>query len=83
MKITKRIKAEPKKAEPPKLSEDLETGTIFRYENNVIGLKLEDGCVLLKYTSGNDWLATEGLYENVSIAEVLGKIDEIIYTDEV
>ncbi len=77
MKITTKQKETSAKKEI--LSKDLAAGTVFLSRDGVTLLKLGgEKYVLLKFSSGADWLETETSLDKDPVTEVLGMIDEII-----
>ncbi len=55
-------------------------GTVFKFTDGVTGLKLENGGVVLLTWLGSEWFALADMYLLHPVAEVLGRVDEIIVT---
>lgn len=79
-----RITVKPRKgSEKSKNIEDLKPGTVFKFGNGVIALKLNDNAVLsLKFSSRRDWLQlSDGSMDYHGVSEILGCLDEIIVVE--
>uniref|UniRef100_A0A6M3J0K7 Uncharacterized protein n=1 Tax=viral metagenome TaxID=1070528 RepID=A0A6M3J0K7_9ZZZZ len=77
IKITKRDKSKEKEYK----FEDLKPGTVFKWTNNEVSLKLENNkCIHLTDCDSDAWfiLSDGSIERNNKITEVYGIIDEII-----
>lgn len=80
MKITVKTKREVK--EEKITIDDIEPGTVFKYGNGVVGLKLFEKVALLKFSSGEDWFEISDGTMNYHGIEILGRLNEIIVVEE-
>lgn len=82
MKITKRG---PEKSGKSLDFNEIQPGIVFRYADDTVALKIDNNkAVLLVYDtdSGIDWLDLADAYKTDKIAEILGKLVEMVVEKE-
>lgn len=81
MKITIRLKKSKEEIAEKITVNNVEPGTVFKFNNDIVSLKLQDGKVIhLNFWGDELILSDDSLnYKNI---EILGRLDEIIVVKE-